>query len=660
MKLFGLRGKLTLAFGVMTVLTILCAATAIYSAQRSTSLVTQVETTTLPSLRIAERLARQSERVIAQIANLPTVKSEDERQRLRGEWQKIDQALSEALEALRSLERPPADVGRLSEQIGRVRAVRTRLDAAAGHNLGMRLLQEKQREGLLEVSQAFQDILEPLIAIAEREAMSQETLINQEAQLIGNRAAIEPAAGPVAVDGLAMLLQLRNATGEIVDALLAIDQESRQEHLHLAEIRARAHADRVHARLGSLEPDVGLYLAGLTQQIKSFGIGPSGLTDLRRKIIAGQSEMVRLKASASALVEDLRRSIDGLIADSSRAFETDQNRFRTAQLQMALLVLAAAITSILASLGIGGFFMQRRVVDPIVNLSRAIEAFERGQPIAHDLREGKDEVGDLGRAFADMARSRKQAESELKERNQLLAVANAELARSNQELDSFAYIAAHDLKEPLRGIRNHATFLTQDYHDRLDEAGNKRLSRVIDLCQRLEKLMADLLFYAKLGRGDQASETIDLHDLIDEIDASLADTLKERNARIIVDDSIPAISGNRAQIATVFRNLISNGTKYSDAEERFVEIGLAKAAKEGSDNRVTISVRDNGIGIDQGFKDDVFKIFKRLNSEKAYGEGTGAGLSFVKKIIENQGGKIWFESELGQGTTFFFTLKAAA
>ncbi|NJO38112.1 MAG: hypothetical protein HC871_11495 [Rhizobiales bacterium] len=235
-----------------------------------------------------------------------------------------------------------------------------------------------------------------------------------------------------------------------------------------------------------------------------------------------------------------------------------------------------------------------------------------------------------------------------------------ELERSNQELDQFAYIASHDLKEPLRAIYNHASFLLEDYQGKLGDEGDKRLNRLIMLSRRMEKLIADLLYFSRLGRGDQAMDVLDLNDVVANVEANLKESLISRNARIDVPAPLPAISGHPAHIAVLFQNLISNGTKYNDADLKVIEIGRLPSEDPGPVPYATLYVRDNGIGIDDRFKVDVFHLFKRLNGEKAYGGGTGAGLTFVKKIVENHGGRIWLDSTPGGGTTFFFTLKQAA
>jgi signal transduction histidine kinase len=241
-----------------------------------------------------------------------------------------------------------------------------------------------------------------------------------------------------------------------------------------------------------------------------------------------------------------------------------------------------------------------------------------------------------------------------------LQKANAKLTRSNRELDDFAYIASHDLREPLRAIHNHAGFLLEDHGDKIDDDGKKRLVRLVELSNRMERLIADLLYVSRLGRGHHSATAVDLTQTIRDFEANQGDYLIERSAKLSVNGPLPLVKANAAHIQTVFQNLIINGVKYNDAEEKQIEIGFSDDMKgEESGEFGTFYVRDNGIGIEQQFEQDVFRIFKRLKSEKAYGQGTGAGLTVVKKIVDHGGGKIWFTSTMGKGTTFYFTLPLA-
>lgn len=233
------------------------------------------------------------------------------------------------------------------------------------------------------------------------------------------------------------------------------------------------------------------------------------------------------------------------------------------------------------------------------------------------------------------------------------------LERSNKELDDFAYIASHDLKEPLRGLHNHARFLQEDNEGKLDEGSTSRLHRMIMLTQRMEKLINDLLYFSRLGRQDMAIQPTDLNIIVHDIETTLEHFLEERNGRIVVPESLPILVCDEVRITEVFRNLVTNALKYNSSAEKIVEVGFLKKLHmpNGQIQKNVIYVKDNGIGIAPEFREEVFRIFRRLNNGKGEEEGTGVGLTFVKKIIERHGGAIWLESETGKGTTFYFTLE---
>lgn len=252
--------------------------------------------------------------------------------------------------------------------------------------------------------------------------------------------------------------------------------------------------------------------------------------------------------------------------------------------------------------------------------------------------------------------------SERKESERQLLHYTKALERSNQELDEFAYIASHDLKEPLRGIQNHASFLLEDYQEKLDEDGVKRLNRLIFLTQRMERLISDLLHFSRLGRADLAIQKTDTNVMIDEIHQLLESFLKEKNAQIRIPNPLPEIICDRPRVTELFRNLITNAVKYNDKEEKIVEIGFIAHmdAPHGSEKNV-FYVKDNGIGIKTEFFEEIFRIFKRLNTRAEDKEaGTGVGLTFVKKIVERHKGRIWVESTMGEGSVFYFTLESGA
>jgi two-component system, chemotaxis family, sensor kinase Cph1 len=241
-----------------------------------------------------------------------------------------------------------------------------------------------------------------------------------------------------------------------------------------------------------------------------------------------------------------------------------------------------------------------------------------------------------------------------------LAKVNVELERSNTELDSFAYIASHDLKEPLRGIHNYSNFLMEDYADVLDADGVSKLNTLVSLTQRMEDLINSLLYYSRLGRSELSRQPTNLNNVVQQVVESLRIGHPQNPVEFRIPTPLPMIYCDRTQINEVFTNLLSNAIKYNDNAEKWVEIGFIEPEVQSSEVPLfyTFYVRDNGIGISGHHLERIFQIFKRLHAKDKYGGGTGAGLTIVQKIIERHDGKIWVESTLGEGSTFYFTLAA--
>lgn len=230
----------------------------------------------------------------------------------------------------------------------------------------------------------------------------------------------------------------------------------------------------------------------------------------------------------------------------------------------------------------------------------------------------------------------------------------ARVVAINNELDEFAYIAAHDLKEPLRGIHNYASFLKEDYAGQLDENARQYIDSIQRLAERLSTLIDRLLAYSRLGSAELAKDTVDVDEVVDAVAEDLsslwADGVELRRA-----GRLGAVQGDATRIGEVFQNLISNAAKYNDKPSKWVEVGCDRSGAHP-----VFHVRDNGIGIQPHHQDSVFQIFKRLHEQNKYGSGTGAGLTIVKKIIKRHGGRVWFESVPGEGTIFYFTLSGEA
>lgn len=227
-----------------------------------------------------------------------------------------------------------------------------------------------------------------------------------------------------------------------------------------------------------------------------------------------------------------------------------------------------------------------------------------------------------------------------------------DLERSYVELDAFAHTASHDLREPLRGIHNYAQFVLEDCEDRLRPEDSTKLKTIVRLTERMDKLLDSLLYYSRISRTELKPEERDFSEIVKASLELVSSRIFDCKAEIQVDTDLPKVSTDPTCAIEVLTNLISNSLKYNDREHKLVKIG----ATDYKGLYPVFYVRDNGIGIDPQHHESVFTIFRRLHGANEFGGGTGAGLTIVRKIIERHGGRIWVESALGQGATFYFTL----
>jgi PAS domain S-box-containing protein len=267
-------------------------------------------------------------------------------------------------------------------------------------------------------------------------------------------------------------------------------------------------------------------------------------------------------------------------------------------------------------------------------------------PVEISLSPMRSADGDLVISIIRDISARKQDEERLK-------AAAAELARSNAELEQFAYVASHDLQEPLRMIASYTQLLARRYKGKLDQDADEFIGFAVDGARRMQDLINDLLAYSRVGTRALQLEAVDTNQLVSEVVADLAAAIDEARA-IVTQTGLPTIQADPTQLRQLFQNLIGNAIKFRGERPPHVEV-RAQPSLTGW----LFSVKDNGIGIEAQYLERIFVLFQRLHTRAEY-PGTGIGLAICKKIVERHGGRLWVESEPGQGTTFWFRLPQEA
>jgi PAS domain S-box-containing protein len=246
---------------------------------------------------------------------------------------------------------------------------------------------------------------------------------------------------------------------------------------------------------------------------------------------------------------------------------------------------------------------------------------------------------------------RRRAEEELIAKAAELARQAEELERSNRDLEQFAYVASHDLQEPLRMVAAYTQLLAERYRGKLDENADKYIAYAVEGAVRMQALIRDMLAFSRVGRNGKHRGNTDCNAVVAEAMLNLRAAIEESGA-LVTHDPLPTVAADRTQLGQLFQNLIGNAIKFRGKEKPAIRVSADRQGGEW-----VFSVADNGIGIAPEHKDVIFVIFQRLHAREEY-SGNGVGLAICKKIVEHHGGRIWVESEPGQGCTFRFTLPA--
>jgi signal transduction histidine kinase len=308
---------------------------------------------------------------------------------------------------------------------------------------------------------------------------------------------------------------------------------------------------------------------------------------------------------------------------------------------IAVLIATALITTLV--------LLRRTVTLPLGVLGRRVRRVARGDYDTQIEGSGPRDIADLADDVDTMRQQIVEELSALREAHEQLDAQTRDLERSNAELEQFAYVASHDLQEPLRKVASFCQLLEQRYRGQLDERADQYIDFAVDGAKRMQQLINDLLAFSRVGRTSGDFATVDLDDVARRVLDDL-DTLRVETGATVVVDELPTVNGEATLLAVVLRNLIGNAIKFRS--EASPEIRVTALRQE---DEWLISCSDNGIGIGPEYAERVFVIFQRLHPKDEY-PGTGIGLAMCRKIVEHHGGRIWLDADAGPGTTFRFTL----
>jgi signal transduction histidine kinase len=316
-----------------------------------------------------------------------------------------------------------------------------------------------------------------------------------------------------------------------------------------------------------------------------------------------------------------------------------------------LLVVCLAIGAGLLVLPAGiGIWLRRTITTPVEKLGGEVRTVAAGQFGRHVDVQGPREIVELGSSIDRMRRQIVAELTTVQALNMRLDAQTAELQRSNSDLEQFAYVASHDLQEPLRKVSSFCELLAKRYAGQLDERADQYINFAVDGARRMSVLINDLLAFSRVGRTAAGEWTqLDCEVLLDQAVRNLGDAVDRSGARI-THDPLPTVTGEASLLTTVFQNLVGNAIKFRGEQPPQIHIGVQPDGDFWS-----FRISDNGIGIDPTYAEKIFVIFQRLHGKDAY-PGTGIGLALCRKIIDYHRGQIWLDSNTTSGAAFCFTL----
>jgi signal transduction histidine kinase len=395
------------------------------------------------------------------------------------------------------------------------------------------------------------------------------------------------------------------------------------------------------AQLAAFEKAAGTWQAQTAQPLIAA-------TQAHDPTVTAEVSSARNQARFAAAL-DRAQSLTSALRRSSDAAEARRQ-------QAATVLTAALIVAAVLLVGVGVLVwwgLHRWVLGPVDRLAaqtRDVAAGAVGQVIG---AEGPPELVNLGNDTETMRRQMAAELDRLEQAHAELRAQGEELARSNADLEQFAYVASHDLSEPLRKVTNFCQLLERQYGPQLDDKARQYIAFAVDGAKRMQTLITDLLSFSRVGRSTDEFVPVDLDAALAQALTNLDTAITEAGARV-ASDPLPVVPGDEALLVALFQNLVSNAVKYRSAQPPNIRISARRAGDEWE-----FAVADNGIGIEPQYAERIFAIFQRLHVRGEY-SGTGIGLALCRRIVDFHGGRIWLDTDAGEGATFRFALPAGS
>jgi signal transduction histidine kinase len=468
-------------------------------------------------------------------------------------------------------------------------------------------------------------------------------------QLDGARTLVVDRLDPVRRQAQELSTSLVDQESGLRGFVLTGREEFLQPYLD-GRARERTAIDEGHELLAGSVPGVDAQFARIGQLADRWRSEYAEPTVSQIRVVGPTLVVTADPAAGKAMFDDLRSAVGKLQADLDQQSNTAREELsRTASSVLTLLIGIGVVLVLLIS--VVAVILHRILITPLSGLAEQVRKVASGDFQRSVNTRGPEELAMLSRDIDAMRQRIVQDLDAVQQAHQRLDLQSQELKRSNAELEQFAYVASHDLQEPLRKVASFCQLLQRRYGGQLDERADQYIDFAVDGAKRMQVLINDLLAFSRVGRLTRQHIVVDCNDLVDQVVANAADTIEETGAEVTVAD-LPRVSGEASLLTAVFQNLISNALKFRSDDPPRVDVSARRTGEFW-----TFAVQDNGIGIDPEYAERIFIIFQRLHHKDAY-PGTGIGLAMCRKIIEYHGGTIRLDTSRETGTTFEFTLPA--